>query len=379
MNKITIEDVNKLILGTDIKILDSTTVTDFSLKLNSLYCYGVYVLNYKHNESYIGMTDKGYIKSRLLTYLREAHHKKLINSIDIFVTNSHHAHRLEQILIQKCNPELNTTKYKHNMTVNDEFIIDEYNETSFNDEYNFRYGNDYKNSKFIKWLKQQSNRSDIVGDISRELKSGVDIENIKNYALDSLYKAYAEYKYIHMNKDILYYFSQYSLFLINSVNPHLNSQLNYDRSFYYNYKIVYTKYDEVVAIQYKNLCNTWEERDYYDKSNDKLRTAFKISEDEWKKTQNNIYEKCRIKEYVIEKNYFKLILEINDEVNKLFEKYNKNRNYLLESYYDSCIQEDVDYIKYKNNSNTKTEKEEIEIMEKYKSYHKLIPIPVYKH
>ncbi len=114
MKLITLEDVNNAILGTDIKILDYINIIELN-NINSLCCYGVYVLNYNHKKSYIGMSslNKGFLRSRLSAYIREVHQRNLIESIDVFITNSYHAQVLEKIMIKTFKPELNSNKFEH--------------------------------------------------------------------------------------------------------------------------------------------------------------------------------------------------------------------------------------------------------------------------
>ena len=113
MKSIALEDVNNIILETNIKIIDSMKITNLDdLKLKPLNNYGVYVLNYKNDESYIGMSYISFLKLRLSSYCSEVHYKKLIKSIDVFVTSNYHAPLLEKIMIKKFNPELNTNKFE---------------------------------------------------------------------------------------------------------------------------------------------------------------------------------------------------------------------------------------------------------------------------
>jgi len=115
MKKITLEDVNNAILGTDIKILSTINILDLrNLDSVSPNLFGVYVINLKYKESYIGMSssNKG-IQGRLLRHICEAWHRNIVESIDIFVTNDCHASFLEKILIKIFKPELNTTTYEN--------------------------------------------------------------------------------------------------------------------------------------------------------------------------------------------------------------------------------------------------------------------------
>ncbi len=116
MKQITLEDVNNVILGTDIKILGLITFTDLDTldlisDLISLKCVGVYSINLTVKQSYIGMSTE--LFDRFASYIHETWHRNLIESIDIFLTNFHSVQSLEKILIKTFNPELNTVKYKN--------------------------------------------------------------------------------------------------------------------------------------------------------------------------------------------------------------------------------------------------------------------------
>jgi hypothetical protein len=122
MNKINRVNVDKIIEGTNIKIIGSMIIDNLDLLESKLLnYYGVYVLNLKYNESYIGMSCCGNgIQGRLSRHLCETWHYNIIDSIDIFITNENDAQLLEKILITEFKPELNTIKYS-------KFCLDHYN------------------------------------------------------------------------------------------------------------------------------------------------------------------------------------------------------------------------------------------------------------
>ena len=387
MKKITLEDVNNAILGTDIKILSTTTILDLSkLDLVPLNMFGVYVINLKYKESYIGVSscNKG-IQGRLLRHVCETWHRNIVESIDIFTTTDCHASFLEKILIKIFKSELNIIMYD-NCSLNqflsiqkclelNENLIDEkignsdnneilikkvclynrivrrtpipvplYEDTEiympeldqYEDKYENRYDNDYENYNFILWLKKQRGRNDPIGDIS-QLK----IKTSKSKYCDILFDAYNEYLYIYSIEEHRKQTENFGLILIDSLNPKLKEQINNDNDFDSNYKILCKKYDEISAIRSKNSYTTWEELIYnYNKSS-------KLEGDEWYKARENARYIKENKQSIIRKNYCSLLLEINDEIENLLKKYEKNKQYIKESYYYSLINHDINWFSNK--------------------------------
>lgn len=146
MKKITLEDVNNAIIGTDIKILDSKTIinsnVDLRLQIESLTCYGVYIINYRNMEKfYVGMVHKDLLNSRLKTYVRD-HRRKLIESIDIFITSNYHSLLLESLLIEKFKQELLNGQCDYDDDINDinyKFTLEYLNLCKKGDEINSNY------------------------------------------------------------------------------------------------------------------------------------------------------------------------------------------------------------------------------------------------
>jgi len=387
MKPVTLEDVNNAILGTDIKILSVINILDLST-LNSvpLNIFGVYVINLKYKESYIGKSscNRG-IQGRLTRHVCETWHRNIVESIDIFVTNDCHASFLERIMIKLFKPELNSTMYDNCsltqfmsiqkcLDINEDFTCEkiDYNEDNINrkyvpvpicdneyvetpylkkyehntyesdvceydiyeHEYENRYDNDYENKDFILWLKSQKGRNDPIGDIALDLTKGLKIKTIKNRHYDILYEAYNEYLYIYLN-NYKQQTENFGLILVESLNPNLSEQINNDKDFDFNYKILCKKYDEIKTIYSKNNYNTWEEKIYNDSKNGNL------SGDEWYKARRDIRKIWTDKQNTIKKNLYNLLLEINNEIENLLKKYGKNTSCVKESFYYSLINHDL--------------------------------------
>ena len=391
MKKITLEDVNNVILGTDIKILSTINILDLN-NFNSISenLFGVYIINLKYKESYIGMSssNKG-IQGRLLRHVCETWHRNIVESIDIFITNSNHVSFLERILIKTFKPELNSTMYNNcslnqfqyvqkELELNNDScnLVDKsidcnknivmkkrpipiYNNIytlnesdQYKDEYEDIYNNniDYKNKSFINWFKKQKGRNDPIGDVSLDIKNNIRIIKIKNCA-DILKEAYNEYKYVYSNPNYVIMSENFGLVLIESLNPELNLQLNNDNNFDFNYKAICKKYDEIKAINLKNQHNVWEERIYKERLNDNLDNEHKIKDEEWTKERKNIREIWENKQNDVEKNYIKLLSELKNELENLLKKYGKDTNYIKKSYYNSLIEHDIDFYNQKILSN----------------------------
>lgn len=392
MKKITLEDVNNAIIGTDIKILSTINILDLSnLNLITENLFGVYIIHLKYKESYIGMSssNKG-IQGRLLRHTCETWHRNIIESIDIFITNSNHVSFLERILIKTFNPELNSTMYSNcslnqfqyvqkeleldddncnlideridcnkNIDIkrtpiplyknNDIYSLNEPNQ--YENEFDDVYNNNYKNESFINWLKKQKGRNDPIGDVALVIKNNnIRFIEIKNYE-GILNDAFNEYNYIYLNTNYRNISENFGLISIESLNPELRLQLDNDKNFDYNYKIICKKYDEIKAVNSKNQHNVWEERIYKERLNDNLGNEHKIKDEEWTKERKNIREIWKIKQNDVEKNYIKLLLELKNELESLLKKYGKNIDYIKESYYNSLIEHDIDFINQKMSNN----------------------------
>lgn len=409
MKQITLQDVKDTILGTDIKILSQINILDMS-NLNNISpnLFGVYIINLKYKESYIGMSssNKGII-GRLSRHLYETWHRNIVDSINIFVTNEYNASYLEKILVKTFKPELNTTRYENcsianfittqrqlecgedtykNVNIEKEYfnnIIenDKLNtlqkfdqipiyegvkrrrrpvpiplyeneesiesENIYKNDYEERYRIDYKESNFITWLKAQKGRNDPIGDIAIDLKNGLKVETIWNRYYDILYDAYNEYKYIYLT-DYRNQSENFGLILINSLNPKLREQLSNNNDFDFNYKMICKKYDEISTIKNKNMSNAWEELHYNNMKNDDiLSNNIKYWNEHTKKRQDNFNLKDeRIK--IIKENYNKLLSEIDNEIEELLKKYGKNKEYIKENFYYSLINHDIKWFSDKH-------------------------------
>jgi len=410
MKPITLRDVNNAILGTDIKILSEINILDSNnLNCIPLNLYGVYVINLKYKESYIGMSSRNRgIQGRLLRHICETWHRNIVESINIFVTKDCYASFLEKILIKIFEPELNTNMYgncslfeftsvqkqlefdKHNTNLeikenketnlnlsdnslesqkirrpipvpvydtevymsNSNACIDKYDTYDdeyniYENEYNDRYDNDYWNIDFITWLKRQKGRYDPISDIATDVVKKVKIETIKRKYCDTLYDAYNEYKYIYLTN----YRKQsenFGLILIDSLNPKLREQLNNNNDFDFNYKIVCKKYDEISTIKNKNMSNAWEELYRNNMKNDDiLNSDIKYWNEHTKKRQDN-FNLRNEKVKIIKENYNKLLSEIDNEITELLKKYGKTKEYVKESYYYSLIKHDIQWLSDKH-------------------------------
>ncbi len=393
MKQITLEDVNNTILGTDIKIINYINITNLNdIKDISPHLFGVYVINLKYNESYIGMSKKGTrknvirgIKSRLLKHSCENWHKSIIESVDIFITEKHHSFLLEKIMIRKFDPELNHIKYNNFQTVHDQNQLEfddryyentyiEYDEVdalnddeTLNVDYEcdpkYNYEHKYGNSKFIGWLEKQHKRNDDIGKLSNvifyDMKEDVIkfknifellkyIEPIDYQLIDILDSAYKEYKYIHsMNHEKI--LKNFGIIIIKSLNPELNYELTNNKSFTFNYKIWCKKYDEIETIKNKNIRNILD-KEYINKTeNNELLNNHKISLSEYKINQQNIIDIRKEKLRKLEKDYSILLIELKDELIKLLQKYEKDCDYICESDYYYKIRDDFTFhIRHKN-------------------------------
>jgi len=381
MNRITKDDVNKVIEGTDIKIKQTMTIEDlYDMKIPSEW-FGVYVINLKYNESYIGMSCCGEgIKSRLSKHICETWHRNITKSIDIFTTDENHANLLEKIMITTFKPELNTNMYESFCLNNDSFVADK-DDNKYDYEYECKYENKYGNIYFIRWLKDQSNRDDPIGDLSLTLKGSPAINIIKNIndlkeylkttyrnfrnedkILKSLDTAYNEYKYIFTTK-YRDESDKFGLILIKSLIPELNEQLLSKNNFDVNYKILFDKYNEIVTFYTKNNYNTYTERGYRERINDNLSSNSKLAENQWRENNIAIREIWVTKQSLTESNYYKLVFELDNEIEKLLRKYCKNRDCIKESFYNQLINHDIEhYIRHilKNENNTKEKSELLE-------------------
>jgi len=215
---------------------------------------------------------------------------------------------------------LNESDKIYSLNENDETL------NNYEDEYKNMYNNNYENNDFLSWLNKQKRRNDPIGDISVNLRKSIKIRTIKNRYSDILYEAYNEYLYIYSNYKYREQSENFGLILIDSLNPELSKQICNDNNFDYNYNIICKKYDEIKAIYLKNYHNTWEERIY---------STNGICSD---KNTRSIW---KTKLYDIKKNYYKLLLEINNEIENLLIKYGKNKDYIKESFYYSLIKNDL--------------------------------------
>jgi len=375
MKKITLEDVNNSILGTDIKILSHICIMDLNnLRNIPSNLFGVYIINLKYNESYIGMSQKGVnaglnkelkgIKSRLLSHSCEGWHKVIIESINIFITDKMNAHLLEKMMIKEFKPELNTIMYNAFYIIKD----DEENgilNTSYENEYKYKYENKYGNSKFISWLKKQNkcnynyNIRDFAIDLIYDSKeNGIKFKNIfelikyleliNSTNIDILDEAYNEYKYIYLTN----YNKQYKNFginLINSVNPELNNELNNNKTFGSNYRLWCEKYNEINTIKNKNISNIWEELLHNERENNNILDNDISYWNAHTTKHQTIYKNKHEKISIVEKNYSNLLLELKNELDKLLKRYNKNESYISESIYQCKLMNDINYyINFKN-------------------------------
>ncbi len=401
MKKITSEDINKLILGTDTKILSIMSILDVN-KIDSIpsNLFGVYVLYLEYKGvyigMYIGMSSRGYgIQSRLSRHLCESWHRKVVSSIDIFITDECYADLLEKILIKTYKNELLQNVMYENFSLNrfigfqkelesNEFceqynIIDNNMELTLlnncNNEYveNYenlhKYESKYGNLKFIRWLKNQKCCDSPIGDLSRYLLNNPNKNNIKNivdfedylnsintnndfsliHEKNSLIKildnAYNEYKYIY-STDYKNKTENFGLISIDSLNPILSNQLSNNDSFEYNYKIICKKYDEISTIHNKNIQTTWNELIHKENKLHELSNNRQIIYDEYTESRRKIYKDKDEKAKNININYMNLLSKLNDEIKKLIERYKKDISYIKESYYYSNLQFDIDNMKH---------------------------------
>lgn len=391
MKKVTLEDVNEIILETDIKIIDSIEITNLNdLKHISPHLFGVYVINLKYNESYIGMSKRGMrrdiirgIKSRLLSHSHENWHKSIIKSINIFVTDREHSFLLEKMMIKIFNPELNNIKYDNfnfvydqkQLEFDDNTHINLSNEDNKNEEDDdgalvidyeydskYKYETKYGNYKFINWLKKQKNRHDEIGDMSIDLlhdskENGIMFKNIfvlmsylksVDFNMDLLDTAYNEYKYIHTT-DYKKQTENFGVILIDSLNPKLSEQLTNNKSFGFNYRLLCKKYDEIRTIKDKNVSNLFEESVHKKKENDNILENDINYRDEYMKNRQDIYKIRKEKIKIIKRNYAILLSELSNELEKLYKKYGKDEDYTINSDYHFKIKDDiVFYIKFDN-------------------------------
>ncbi len=374
MKPITLQDVNNAILGTDIEIIDFKTITNLSDLINiPSHLYGVYVINLKYNESYIGMSKKGMdeeisktlkgIKSRLLRHSCESWHKAIIESINIFVTEKSCAHLLEKIMIKTFEPELNKITYnKFKFDFRDEEDDDGLLVTDYESDPKYKYEIEYGNSKFINWIKKQKDRYDYIRNFAIDLlydskENGIKFKNIfelSNYLesidfdMSILNDAYNEYKYIH-STDYRKQSENFGTILINSINPELSSQLTTNKTFGFNYRILCKKYDEIRIIKDRNISNAWEECTYNERKNDDILNNDISYWNEHTKKHQAIYKLKNEKIGIIRKNYASLLLELNTELETLHKKHGKEEDYTINSDYHFKIKDDINfYIKFEN-------------------------------